>query len=404
MADMFGAPVGISKAREDRRLDELAQLTLDKGAIEIDKAEYELESQKRMLDLMKGAGLMNGPGGPQAAPGTAQNFKSSFDMADTMDRLSELALQSGQPQAAADYASKASTLRTQAEQITTARANTTLKHLNILSSLMTNVKDQRSWEAANRMFKEQTGKDTPYAKMPFSPQLIQQIKLGAMTEKDKALMESAKARTAAAEASEKERVARIPLIKAQTELTRQRTIKLTKDGAIVKIPKSGEVRMITDLIIKEYGAALPPEDARVLAQPVAERMLEILKESNISRSQAAIKAFQEAKAGNHFGGIRPRTHMAGSLERPLDIPQTKGTPDKSKLRVNMYYKGQGQYADQVFLWDGKAFVNPPVVDSDEVVEEELDEEETEEEDEEEVDEDLYFDPSKAQSDDFEPAR
>jgi hypothetical protein len=88
-----------------------------------------------------------------------------------------------------------------------------------------------------------------------------------------------------------------------------------------------------------------------MARPVAERMMDIMKSQGLPQSQAAMKAYQEAKDAGDFGGIRPRVAMGGSAQKPLDLP-----PSKDKLKPNMYYKGQGKHAGTTFLWTGAAFV------------------------------------------------
>jgi hypothetical protein len=374
MAEMFGAPVGVSKALSDIRAQELHDLSLATGRVELEKSKIELSSQKQMLEMMKATEARSNPQG---------RMDKTYDLAGSMDVLANLALRSGLPDKAREYAVAGSTLRRTTDEIEKNRLEATIKHLNLIGSLMENVTDERSWQQANAMYQLQTGKPTPYAKMPYNPQTVEQLRMGVMSAKDRALTAAAKAREKSASAVTEEREARIPLIKAQTELTNQRTAALKKAGAVAKIPKASEVRAVTDLIIRDYGAAMLPEDARVLARPVAERMVNIMKESNLTQSEAAEQAYQEAKADGAFGGIRPRPQMSGTLQKPLEIPQKNGKPDAAKLRANMYYQGVGKFSGRTFLWTGGAFVpvgsgpgeiQPVDEDEDEV----LDEDELEE--------------------------
>lgn len=362
---LFGAPAGISQAESDIQANKLAEMSLAKGAVELEVARSKLDQNKRMLELM--------------AQSTETPSTQNLDLADSMTNLATIAMKSGLPDQAREFAETGATLRRTTSEIDDKNFKQKMSHLNLLGSLMAGVRDQQTWAQANAMFKMQTGQDTPYAKMPYNPQFVEQLQKGTATMKDRAIADAAKARQKASEASVRERDTRLPLIRAQIEETRARTEKLRKAGAVQLIPKAGDVKTIKDLIVNEYGAGVMPEEASMLAQPVAERMLEILKDSNISRSQASQRAFQEAKAGGHFGGLRPRVRMKGTVDNPLDIPKTEdGKADPSKLRTNLYYKGVGKFAGETFLWNGTGFQKPEAATSAE--EEEVVSDESEEDD------------------------
>lgn len=373
---MFGAPVGVSNAEADIRAQQMHELALAKGGVELKQAQMTLAAQERMLQLMQGLGSGQ-PQNPQSHMMSTVAGDSSDQLASSMDLMANLAMQSGNPSQAKDFAVAGSTLRHNAAQIQKDRSAQMITELNFLGSLMEGVHDEASWKQANAMYQMQYGKPTPYAQLPYNPRVVEELRNGIMSAKDRALTSAAKAREKASAAVEAEREARVPLIRAQTELARERTTALRKVGAVTKIPKAGDLKAITDLMVKDYGAAMMPEDARVLARPVAERMLEIMKTQSLSQSQAAIKAYQEAKAAGSFGGIAPRPVMKGSAGKPLDLPETK-----EKLKPNMYYKGKGNWEGKTLLWTGAAFVpvgsGPGEIQPDE--DEEPDEEDEEAED------------------------
>lgn len=345
MGEMFGAPEGQSQAMADIRANQLAQMSLDQGSVALESATLNLQSQKQMLSMMsQGAQQPDGEQSPGAS--TPQ----SYDMASTMDRFSVMAAASGLPEKAKEYATAASTLRNQASEIAERQSKQRLSDLTMIGSLMEGVTDDQTWKQANAMFQMQTGHPTPYAKLPYNPRVVEELRMGVMSAKDRALTDAAKARKEAAEASVSERKARVPLIRAQTALAAERTAKLKKTGAVQIIPKAENVRAITDLMVKDYGAGAQPEEMRVLARPVAERMQAIMRESSLTQSQAANRAYQEAKSQGAFGGFRPRPVMSGTPEKPLDLPE-----DYSKLKPNMFYKGKGAYANKVLLWTGSSF-------------------------------------------------
>lgn len=377
---MFGAPTGVSAAEADIRAQELHELSLGEGKVRLEQAQITLQSQKRMMELLQQQ-LSGGQAKPGSAPPEAGD--SAEEMASIMDLMANLSIRSGMPAQAKDFATAGSTIRHQAAEIQKDRTNQMMTELNTISALMDGVHDQASWQRANAMYQMQFGKPTPYAKLPYNPQVVAELRKGIATAKDRALTSAAQAREKASIAAEKERTARIPLIRAQTQLAAERTKALQKAGATQKLPKASDVKAITDLMFKDFGASLSSEDARVLARPVAERMLDIMKSSNLPASQAAVKAYEEAKNAGDFGGIRMRRQRPGtSSAMPLDLPS-----DKSKLKTNMYYKGRGAFEGKVMLWTGAAFVpvgtGPGEIEAGE--ESELDEEEAVE-DEEELDE------------------
>lgn len=357
MADMFGAPVGASQAAADINARKLAELTLDKGAVELEQAKLTLNSQRQMMEMMQGMnvsgaqGAQGGPPQPPQNPLGLQNEPKTDQLANSMEQLAKIAMASGLPEKAREYANTGSTLRMNASTIAKNNFDSTMKELNLIGSLMEGVRDEASWRQANAMYQMQMGKPTPFAKSPYNPQVVEQLRAGVASAKDRALTIAAKARADNAEANKREHNTRQDLIRAQTKLAEARTDKLKKVGAVGVIPKAADIAAIKDLIIKDYGAAILPEDARVLARPVAERMVRMMNDDSITPSQAATRAYQEAKAAGAFGGLRPRPAMGGSADNPLEIPK-----DASKLRRNMFYKGQGQYKEKTFLWTGQAFV------------------------------------------------
>ena len=352
---MFGAPTGISAAEADIRAQQLHEMSMSMGKVKLEEAQLQLTGQKKMMDLMQQMQSGNSPMAPKASlSGQALQGltgDSTDRMASNLDLMANLAMQSGMPEKAKDFAVSASTLRHNSAMIAKDHTSQVISELNLVGSLMDNVHDEASWRQANSMYEMQTGKKNPYSQLPYNPTVVEELRKGVMSAKDRALTDAAKAREKATEAVTAERQARVPLIRAQTELARERTVALQKAGAVTKIPKAGDVKAITDLMIKDFGAAMLPEDARVLARPVAERMMDIIKNQNLPQSQAAMKAYQEAKDAGDFGGIRPRVPTSGSAGKPLDLPASK-----DKLRTNMYYKGTGKYARKTLLWTGAAFV------------------------------------------------
>lgn len=320
------------------------------AGVALESSEMTLAAQKQMLQLMQKKGSQQDDqeeGGAPELGGTEQ----SNEIPDGLDALARMALASGLPQQASDYASKASTIRNNAATIKEKESKLKIQELTMATGMLENVKDEKSWNQANSLYEMTTGQKSPFAGMAYSPDKVEQIRGSLQTQKDKALTAAAKARTQASIAATKEREARIPLINAQRELTETRDANLRKAGATGVMPKAEDLRAITDLISKEYGGSVSNEDARVLARPVAERMMALMKVNQLTRSEASQRAFQEAAAAGTFGGLRKKIVMPGTVEKPLAMPT-----DKAKLKENMYYLGKGKYEGQKLLWLGDKFI------------------------------------------------
>lgn len=368
MSELWGFQAGQSIRRQEDMQQSLAAMSLRRGEAELMQADVALESsqltldsQKKMIELMRGASAQrrNAPQelGDNPAPPGAGALESQ-DIPDSLDSLAKMAAEAGLPQQAAEYASKASTLRSNASEIQKREFDTRMSELTLASNLLSTVGDEASWRKANALFTMQTGKPSPFANEDYSPELVAMIQDAVVSQKDRAITNAAMARekasTAAASASE----ALVPLREAQTRLADTRSAALKKAGAVGKAPKAEDLRAVSDLINAEYLGAVTPEDARILGRPIAERAVQLQSELNLSRAQAARRAFDEAQSRGDFGGLRKRTRMRGDAKNPLDMPSTQDA-----LRPNMYYQGKGKYEGQTLLWTGTGFriANPSEV-------------------------------------------
>lgn len=360
MSELWGFQAGQSIRRQEDMQQALAAMSLRRGEAELMQADVTLEtsqlaldSQKRMLELMRGnsARLQDAPQQLGDAPAPAgAGVMESQEIPNSLEAMAKMALQAGLPQQASEYASKASTIRANASEIQKREFDTRMGELNLASNLLSTVGDETSWRRANALFTMQTGKPSPFAEMEYSPELVAMIQDSVVSQKDRAIAGAADARARASEASATAAEALVPLRKAQERLANARTRALDKAGAVGKQPKAEDLRAVSDLINAEYLGAVTPEDARILARPVAERMMQLQAELNLPRSEAAQRAFNEAEARGDFGGLRQRTRMRGDASNPLEMPSTQDA-----LRPNMFYAGKGKYAGQTLLWTGTGF-------------------------------------------------
>lgn len=355
MSELWGFQAGQSIRRQEDMQQSLANMSLRKGESELmqadvalESSQLALESQKKMIELMRGRETQQRDSELQTPIGGGA--MESEEIPDSLDELANFAMQSGLPQQASEYASKASTIRNNASEIRKRELDSRLSELNLASNLLSTVGDETSWRQANALFAMQTGKPSPFGEMEYSPELVAMIQDSVITQKDRAITNAAMAREAASTASAKANEALVPLRKAQEQLANARADNLRKVGAVGKQPKAEDLRSISDLINAEFLGAVTPEDARILARPVAERMMQLQAELNLPRSQAAQRAFNEAQARGDFGGLRQRTRMKGDADNPLEMPSTQDA-----LRPNMFYQGKGKYAGKTLLWTGTGF-------------------------------------------------
>lgn len=367
MSELWGFQAGQSIRRQEDSQQALAQMALRKGEAELMQADVALETsnialdaQKRMLELMRGQAAKRAdapvePGDPPAPMGASSLERN--DIPDSLDSLAKMAMESGLPQQAVEYAAKASTIRNNASEIQKRDSDTRMTELNLASNLLSTVGDETSWRRANALFTMQTGKPSPFAELDYSPELVAQIQDAVVSQKDRAIARAADARAAASTASAAANEALVPLRNAQRRLAETRATALAKVGG--KPPKAEDLRAVSDLINAEYLGAVTAEDARILGRPIAERAMQLQSELGISRSQAARRAFNEAEARGDFGGLRQRTRMRGDAKNPLDMPTTE-----TSLRPNMFYKAvkdiptKGVKAGDTLLWTGTGFKVP----------------------------------------------
>lgn len=338
MPDIFGAPVGISTAEADQRAQELHQLSMAEGGIKLEEAKMALSQQKQMLRLMQGASF-GGPGGGQPS-----GLGQSMDLGDDLYALSRMAMASGMPDKAREFATAGSTVKHQAAEIQKNQIEAAVKEANVVGATMEQVKDPQSWEMAKSMLLTQIKPSpglTRVLQQPYNPQLVQSLIAQSQTIKDRALTDSARTRALANMAEVDERRLRGPLIEAQTDFYKRRDTALTRAGATQKIPSAGEIKAITDLMKDDYD--MTDEHMRNLARPVAERMKDLMKNQRLTLSEASHRAYQEAKESGDFGGARKQRVLAGSgAAKPLPLPLTReGKVDKTKVRDNLWYNVKG---------------------------------------------------------------
>lgn len=342
MTELFGATAGIRQRQLDDDAHQLSQLAAMKDEVGIMSAVQTLQQQTALQKALS-------QGQPQDQP------SSPTAIASNMDRIAGLAAQTGNLALAEKYATAGSNIRYKDTEIKKMQQDTLIKNLNLFGSLMDQVNDQQSWQKANATYQFLTGKPSPYAQMPYDPAQIDSVKTGVLNAKERALREAAIARRDATEATEQERLTRIPLIKAQTNLANERADALAKKGTLPLKPAN--LKAVTDLMTADFPAAMP-EELRLRGREIAERAGALLRQNQgMTESEAVTTAYKEAKDGGKLAGLKPISPRPGTAtSNPLKIPMDgDGKPDKSQMKVNMVYDGIGPYAGKKLMWTGTGF-------------------------------------------------
>lgn len=159
---MFGAPVGISNAEADIRAQQLHELAMQKGGIELKQAQLALTQQEAMMTMLKQATEQQGAPATPAAQAMNQIAGDPVTrLAGNMDMFSDIAARAGNIAQAKDYAIAGSTLRKNAAEIQHNKMADTITKLNLIGGLMEGVHDEATWRQANAMYQLQTGEPTP---------------------------------------------------------------------------------------------------------------------------------------------------------------------------------------------------------------------------------------------------
>jgi len=336
MPDIFGAAAGISAAEADQRANEVHQLSMAEGVVKLKEAELTLAQQQKMLQMMQSYSAGGLGGGGQQTPTSA-----AHDLGDDMYALSRMAMAAGAPDKAAEYARAGSQVKSNAATIQKNQIEAQAKEADLIGRVMGNVVDQKSWTEANATIAMMTGKPSRWGQRPYSPQLVQSIINTSQSIKDRALTQADVARTKALDAEADDRRMHVELMKSQKQLDDERIAALRKVGASGKIPTASNLRAVSDLIHRDYDTDNATANAR--ARPIAERMQELIRGQRLSQSEAANKAYLDAKAQGDLGGLRPMHQRPGATPaKAKDLPMSGGKVDKSQLRDNSWYNVKGQ--------------------------------------------------------------
>ena len=363
MSDIFGTARGSSAALED--MQRIAQTQGQQ--LQNQKAGVELQEQQRMTALAQQEG---------------QSGKSPVEQ---MEDMATLAMRSGFVSSGSKLAGDAATIRLKQAQTQQndarkfqEQATAAKTQLTMVEQLLSGVKDQESWDAANSLFESMTGSKSPFAGMEYHPAIVAQLQNSTLTVKDKldlAIKQQNANTHAAAEASAASfRDFRRGILKQQVDIARQREGRLAKVGGKagdVGVPVKGELDHASDQISKAY-PNLPQDEVNNAAYSIASRARAIRKSTpGLDADTALDRALAEANQSGEFktlndnykimgvaipGTEKSTTHFTKSGKGPTPIPgkaiPLPANPSAANLKKGQQYQAPG---GQIGTWNGSSF-------------------------------------------------
>lgn len=352
MSDLWGWQSGARQAAFDNQALTEGNLKIQSDQMSLEGQRLDLDSRRKMLSMLSGMGQSPQQGGAASPLGGQPQ-----SIPDVMDQLSKIALASGLPEKAKDYAVAGSTIRNNQATADHQLLQNEIRMADTIGGLMDNVHDQKSWDQAKLVFEllhpDLAAKPEfqQIKGLPYIPQVVDQLRDGMATQKEKLINNLNKAKTESARAEAEERRHRVGLIDAQRDAAKARATALDKVGG--GSVKSADVSLITDLIAADYGDDRAKSgDAKFRASVIAEDAVQMMRKEHLSRTEAAKRAYEQAKQRGDLGGFRSSTNLPGSSARnPMKTDST------AKLEDGLYYQPtQGKYAGKTFLYmNGKLY-------------------------------------------------
>lgn len=354
MSELYGAPSGITA----RIQDEHTQATTRYNESMAQKLEQEAQAAQRLQQLMQQQGL------GQDQVGTVQ------DPAARLSSLANLAIQSGNVKLGSELADKASQIDLRRQQgdrqlalIEKDEFEMNLKIANGASELAKTATDETSWRRANASFELLFGQPSPYAGLPYSPELVQTIQksLTKAAEQLTAEYREKEHKRKLAHDKEVEQTARsnLGLREQELRLKRERETRLAKNGGSklkpAGMPGKSEI-VVAERLLENLGfEGAELEDA---ATDIAQEARRLWKANPAITPQEAMAqvVLQKQQSGDIVPGrksqilsLDPKFGRSGKAFSPLRPAPAPTSP--KDLVVGQYYTTQRGIAK----WTGKAF-------------------------------------------------
>lgn len=265
----------------------------------IQKQQQELDAQKKMSALMAQSKDENP--GPNPS-----NY---------VTKIGQLAMQAGNFSQGTELMTKASSMRHNEALAAQELAKTRGQEIREVEGILSGVTDEASWNKGNAIFTMMTGKPSPLEGVPYSPENVKLVQDALANEKDvmqakvnQARVPLLEAQTKTAKAKEAydiertitEKEARAITIKAKASAISARDSRTAKTGISAKAPPAAQLRIATDMIVRDY-QDISPEEARIVGRDIAERASDITAQHPGMRiTEAMAQAYGEKQKEGAF--------------------------------------------------------------------------------------------------------
>jgi hypothetical protein len=312
MSDVFGTAGGTSAAIAD-----MGRLAQTQGQQLQNASVMQLQQeQQRMAQLAQQQ---------NATPGETQKSP-----ADQLEDMASLAMKSGLTASGAKLATQAADIRLKQAQMTQAQAGAFNKQataakaeLDTVDRLLQGVHDQASWDAANSLFSQISGKQSPFAGMEYNPHVVKSLQDSTLSLKDKLELKikefNAQTQRAGEESAARFRAFRENHIRQQDasqDDTFDPTYKATGDNAVVA-PTKSELDHASGVIEKMF-PNLPTNEVNNAARTAAVAARKIKKSAGVTDDQAMQRAVQDM-------GDLHTVNQAYGAHANVDMPPARAT-------------------------------------------------------------------------------
>jgi len=297
MPEMFGMPAGIEAAQEGIDRHALQQLAIQRG-------KQDLDAQQRMAKLLAEETAEGSPDDPAVPLASNQVVK-----------LARLAAQAGSFNQAIDMFGKAAQIRHSEAQTAQEKWKTRMQEVEEAERLVAGANDAESWDRGIAAYKMMTGKDSPLAGIPYSPESKRIVEEALRTSKNVAAAQLSQSRIPLVEAQTKqarahtayeeertitEKETRRDLVKAQTKAAEARAAHVGKAGGSSRAPTQAQLKSATDMIVRDY-LDITPEESRIVGREVAERATDIMaSHPGLRATEAMAQAYAEKQQEGAF--------------------------------------------------------------------------------------------------------
>lgn len=334
------------------------------------EAQLKLEREQQMQKMMQ-----------QAAGQATQGMDAGV----LMDQVGTMAVRAGLINEGSKILKDAAEMRQKAastaNSLTLARLHTLQANhaaAQEIAAIIGPAESAEDFAVRNQLYTQQTGRPSPVANLPWSPQLMEYLNRQALTAKETLDLEQRKAHDAEWTRSHAERErhdrATEAVAAARLGLARTREARLEKGGAgkAITFPSKGMIDQAQRLVEQNFPALKDaPEEVRNASASVASKAQALLRSNPALDPDTALQqALNDAIKSGDF----QETAASGGIKIPL-VGRVGGEPAKTKYlggigktaaaatalpsKASDAVKGRWyRFSDgRVGQWNGKAFVN-----------------------------------------------